>query len=127
MHVQRDELSLGVITRETEGRLGEVVGAKAEEVCVMGDLISDHAGARQLEHRAHGNIELDALFVGNLGDHALDNLAGLNMLGRNGNERDHNLGTRIDALLDEASGSRGDGADLHERQIAKDDGQAHAA
>ena len=49
------------------------------------------------------------------------------MLGRNGNERDHNLGTRIDALLDEASGSRGDGADLHERQIAKDDGQAHAA
>ena len=93
----------------------------------MGDLISDHAGARQLEHRAHGNIELDALFVGNLGDHALDNLAGLNMLGRNGNERDHNLGTRIDALLDEASGSRGDGADLHERQIAKDDGQAHAA
>ena len=49
------------------------------------------------------------------------------MLGRNGNERDHNLGARVDALLDKAGGSRGDGADLHERQVAKDDGQADAA
>ena len=127
MHVQRDELGLGVVTRETEGRLREVVGAKAEEVCVMGDLVSDHAGARQLEHRAHGNIELDALFVGNLGDYALDNLAGLDMLGRDGNERNHDFGARVDAFLDKAGSSRGHSADLHERQIAKDDGQAHAA
>ena len=127
VHVQRDELGLGIIAGEAEGGLGEVVGAKAEEVCVMGDLVSDHAGARQLEHRAHGNIELDALLGGNLSDYALDNLAGLDMLGRDGDERNHDLGTRIDAHLDEASSSRGDGADLHERQIAKDDGQAHAA
>ena len=122
MHVQRDELSLGVVTRETEGRLGEVVGAKAEEVGMVGDLVSDHAGARQLEHRAHGNIELDTLFVGNLGDYALDDLASLDMLSRDGNERNHDLGMRVDALLDKAGSGRGDGANLHERQIAKDDG-----
>ena len=127
MHVQRDELGLGVIAREAKGRLGEVVGAKAEEVGMMGDLVSDHAGTRQLEHRAHGNIELDAFLGGNLGDHALDNLAGLDMLGRDGNERNHDLGARVDTLLDKAGSGRGDGANLHERQIAKDDGQAHAA
>ncbi len=63
------------------------------------------AGARQLEHRAHGNIELDAFLGGNLGDHALDDLAGLDVLGRDGNERNHDLGARVDALLDKA-GSR---------------------
>ena len=125
MHVQRDELGLGIVTGEAEGRLGEVVGAKAEEVGVLGDLVGDHAGARQLEHRAHGNVELDALLGGYLGDHALDNLAGLDMLSRDGNERNHDLGMRVDALLDKAGSGRGDGADLHERQIAKDDGQAH--
>lgn len=125
MQVQRDELGLGVVAREAKGRLGEVVGAKAEEICVMGDLVGDHAGARQLEHRAHGNTELDAFLGGNLGDHALDNLAGLDMLGRDGNERNHDLGARVDTLLDKAGSSRGDGANLHERQIAKDDGQAH--
>ena len=49
------------------------------------------------------------------------------MLGRNGYEWDHNLWARVDAFLDKAGGGRGDGANLHERQIAKDDGQAHAA
>ena len=127
MHVQRNELGLGVVTRETERRLREVVGAKAEEICVKGDLVGDHAGARQLEHRAHGNVELDALLGGDLGDHALDDLASLNVLGRNGNERDHNLGTRVDAFLDKAGGSRCHGTDLHERQVTEDDGQAHAA
>ena len=105
----------------------KVVGAKAEEVGVLRDLVGNHAGTRQLEHRAHGNIELDALLGGNLGDNALDDLASLDMLSRDGNERNHDLGTRIDALLDKAGSSRGDGANLHERQIAKDDGQTYAA
>ena len=38
------------------------------------------------------------------------------MLGRDGNERNHDLGMRVDALLDKAGSSRGDGANLHERQ-----------
>ena len=74
-----------------------------------------------------GNVEFNALLSGNLGDHALNDLARLDMLDRNGDKRDHDLGTRVDAFLDEAGGSRGDGANLHERQVAKDDGQAHAA
>ena len=127
MHVQRDELGLGVVAGEAEGRLREVVGAKAEEVGMMGDLVGNHAGTRQLEHRAHGNVELDALLGGYLGDDTLDDLARLDMLGRNGDERNHDLGARVDAFLNEAGGSRCDGTDLHERQIAKDDGQAHAA
>ena len=49
------------------------------------------------------------------------------MLRRDGNERNHDLGARVDAFLDEAGSSRGDGANLHERQIAKDDRQAHTA
>ena len=94
---------------------------------MMGDLVGNHAGTRQLEHRAHGNIELDALLGGNLGDHALDDFASLNVLGRNGNERNHDLGARVDALLDKAGSSRGHGANLHEWQVAKDNGQAHTA
>ena len=47
------------------------------------------------------------------------------MLCRDGNERNHDLGAWVDALLDKAGSSRGNGANLHERQIAKDDGQAH--
>ena len=49
------------------------------------------------------------------------------MLGRDGNERNHDLRARIDAFLDKTGSSRSDGANLHERQIAKDDGQAHTA
>ena len=94
---------------------------------MLRDFVGDHASARQLEHRAYGNVELDSLLGGNLGDHALDDLAGLDMFGRDGNERNHNLRARVDAFLDKAGGGRGDGANLHERQIAKDDGQAHAA
>ena len=127
VQVQRDELGLGVVAGEAKGRLREVVGAKAEEVGVLGDLVGDHAGARQLEHGSHGNVELDALLGGNLGDHALDDLAGLDMFGRDGDKRNHDLGTRVDTFLDEAGGSRCHGANLHERQVAKDDGQTHAA
>ena len=127
VHIQRDELGLGVVAGEAEGRLRKVVGAKAEEFGVLGDLVGDHAGARQLEHRANGDVELNALLGGNLGDDTLDDLAGLDMLGRDGDERDHDLGARVDTFLDKAGGSRGHGADLHKRQVAKDDGQAHAA
>lgn len=91
-------LASAFVAGEAEGRLREVVGAKAEEIGVLGDLVGDHAGARQLEHRTHRNVELDALLGGNLGDHALDDLAGLDMLGRDGNERNHDLGARVDAL-----------------------------
>ena len=45
------ESPLGVVAGEAERGLGQVVGAEAEEVGFLGDLLGDQAGPRQLDHR----------------------------------------------------------------------------
>src|SRR5262249_42674801 len=49
LEVVREELALGVVAREAERRLREVVGAEREEVGVLGDLVGTDARARQLD------------------------------------------------------------------------------
>src|SRR5665811_1319790 len=48
-----EELALGVIPGESQGRLGQVVGAKAEEVRVVGNMVGSESGARQLYNATH--------------------------------------------------------------------------
>ena len=113
--VLRDELGLHVVAAEAERRLGEVIRAEAEEVGNRADLVGRDGRARQLDHRAHGDVQLDALLGGDLGDGVLGDLAQLLELGHHGHERDHDLGLRVQALLLQLGAGGGDGAHLHHR------------
>src|SRR3954452_18163837 len=53
LHVRLEEAALGVVAREAQRRLREVVGAEREEVGMLGDAVGHEARARQLDHRAH--------------------------------------------------------------------------
>ena len=66
LEVVGEELPLGVVAREAERRLGEVVRAERAEVGDLGDLVGPDARARQLDHRAaqvrdRGLLRRDAL------------------------------------------------------------------
>src|SRR5581483_8415322 len=52
VQVAREELPFGVVTRDAERRLRQVVRTEGEEIRVLGDLAGAHARARQLDHRA---------------------------------------------------------------------------
>ena len=52
LQVARQELALGVVAREAERCLREVVRAERAEVGKLGDLVGPDARARQLDHRA---------------------------------------------------------------------------
>ena len=47
----------GVVARQAERRLGQVVGAEGEELGVLGDLVGAQRGARQLDHGADQVLE----------------------------------------------------------------------
>ena len=125
--VLRNELGLHVVAAEAERRLGQVVRTEAEEVRLRGDLVSGNGSARQLDHGAHGDVQLDALLGGNLGDGLLGHATQLLQLGQHGHQRDHDLGLRIQAALLELGACRGDGAHLHDRQDGIHDAQTAAA
>ena len=49
---------LGVVSREAERRLGQVVRPEGEEVGLPGDLVRADAGARELDHRPDEVLDL---------------------------------------------------------------------
>src|SRR5206468_6094502 len=51
LEVVREELAFGVVAREAERRLREVVRAEGEEVRLRRDLVGAQRGARELDHR----------------------------------------------------------------------------
>src|SRR5207253_3378807 len=55
--VEGEELPLGVVAREAERRLCQVVRAAREEVRLLGDLVRPDARARQLDQRAAEVLE----------------------------------------------------------------------
>ena len=61
LQVVGEELPLGVVAREAERRLRQVVRPEGEEVRVLGDLVGAHARARQLDHRAAEVLDLALL------------------------------------------------------------------
>src|SRR5262249_54986047 len=50
-----------IVARKAEGRLSQVVGAEAEELGLLGNLVGNQSGARQLDHRADHVANLHAL------------------------------------------------------------------
>ena len=46
------EEARGVVARDAEGRLRQIVGAEREELGRLGDFAGQQRGARQFDHRA---------------------------------------------------------------------------
>ena len=81
----------GVVTAEAEGHLGQVVGAEAEELGFLGDLVGQQSGSRDLDHGAHMILHVAAgggdQLVGGGGHDVLHELQFLNLA----YQRDHDL------------------------------------
>ncbi len=60
-----------VVAAHAQRRLRQVVGAEAEELSRLGDLVGRHGSARHFDHRAHQVLHLDLL----LGEHLLGHVA----------------------------------------------------
>lgn len=108
-----DEFSLNVVTGEAKGGLSQVVGAKAEEVCLSSDLVSDYGSTRKLDHGTDLDLKLYALFLGNLSNNTLCLFAKLSKLRNNRNKRNHDLRLGIETFLLELSSSSGNSTYLH--------------
>ena len=126
--VRAEELAC-VVAGEAEGHLGQVVGAEAEEVCVLGDLVRGQAGARDLDHGAdlilHRNASGGDFGVGGLDHHVLDVLELLDLA----NQRDHDLrhDLPVGMLLHGVDGGADHSLGLHRGDLRIGDGQAAAA
>src|SRR3546814_3416264 len=58
--VGTEEIS-GIVARQAEAGLGQVVGAEGEELGALGDLGGPQEGTRQLDHGVDAVVDLDAL------------------------------------------------------------------
>src|SRR5690606_15493898 len=102
-----------VVTAHAERGLGEVVGAEAEELGLLGDLICTKSSARNLDHGAGHILEVDVLFFHDLLGDPVDDLRLVGQLGLEANEGYHHLYRDLYAFLAALSGSFEDGAALH--------------
>src|SRR5579862_3204618 len=81
----------GVVPAHAERRLGEVVGAEAEELGLPRDLAREERGARYLDHGSDQVVEFCLLFPGDLrGDFAHDFDLQFQFF-READERDHDF------------------------------------
>ena len=116
-----------VVAAEAEGHLGQVVGAEREELGLLGDLVGRQGGAGDLDHGADQVVDLDARLLHDLlGDGDGPLLEEGELLDR-ADQRDHDLGEDLLALLLDLDGRLDDGADLHVADLGVDDRQAAAA
>ena len=60
VHVEAQELALGVVAAEAVGHLGEVVGAEAEEVRLPSHLVGGNGRPRRLDHGPKRAVDLHA-------------------------------------------------------------------
>ena len=111
--IAREKALLGIVARDAEHGLGEVVRAEREELRLRRDLVGDDAGARDLDHRPE--LIVDALPA--LLEHPLRDFGDLCRetieLPHRPDERHHDLGLRFDALLRRVDRRAEDRADLH--------------
>ena len=91
LQVLGEEL-VNVVTRDAVGSLGKVVGAEAEELSFLGDLIRDQCGARQFDHGADEVFDAILLFGENFFGDAADNVGLILHLLQCCGERNHDLG-----------------------------------
>ena len=66
------EEAAGIVARQAEAGLGQIVGAEAEELGGLGDLAGPQRGARQLDHGADHVVERDAALARHRGGDAVD-------------------------------------------------------
>ena len=117
----------GVVPAHGQCGLREVVGAETEELGILCDFVRDERGARDFDHRAHEVVELDLLFLRDLGGHTVDKLGlKFEFLGETG-QRYHDFGADLDAFLLHLSCGLEDGADLHLGDLRIADAEAAPA
>ena len=116
----------GVVTREAQRHLREVVGAEREELRRLGDAVGDHGGARGLDHRAQQ--EVDALAA--LGEHLLRRAPDHHGLcvefAHRADQRHHDLGLDVGTLEARIERRFQNGAGLHLGDFGVGDAQAAA-
>ena len=119
----------GVVAREAERHLGEVVRTEAEELRFLGDVVCGKGCTRDLDHGADLILELDARLrdglVRRLDDDVLDELHFLDFA----RERDHDLGNDVPVGMTALDGDRclDNGVGLHDGDLGIGDGKAAAA
>ncbi len=113
LEVDREEPVLGVVAREADGRLREVVRAEAEEVGRLGELGGAQRRARQLDHRADQVVERLAGRLELLRHGLLDERAHPPQLLPVGDERDHDLDLRLLGVPARRERAAHDRAHLH--------------
>src|SRR5690606_33681778 len=92
--VRVEEGPFNVVTREAPRRLGEVIRAEGEELCDIGHPIRGEGGPRELDHCADWDVEVHALFGGDIRKDMLGLIADEVKLHDRGGKRDHDLGVR---------------------------------
>ena len=120
------EEGAGVVAGHAEAGLREVVGAEAEELSGLGDLVGGQRAARDLDHGANGVGDLHLLLLlHQLGD-LMDDLDLQIELLLEPDQRDHDLGLGLEALLGRVSRGLEDGAGLHAGDLRVLDTEAAA-
>ena len=126
--IRRQELAC-IVAREAERHLRQVVGAEAEELCFLGDLVRRKRRARDLDHRADLILELDVGGLDDLirrpDDDVLDELHFLCFA----RQRDHDLGDDIPVgmTLFDCDRRLDDRLRLHDGDLGIGDGETAAA
>ena len=118
----------GVITAETEGHLGQVVGAEGEEVSLGGDLIGGQGSTGDLDHGAdlilHVHTGLGDQLIGGLHYDVLNELQLLHLA----YQRDHDVRSdHIAQLLGSGDGSLDHSGGLHLGDLGEGNSQTAAA
>src|SRR5712692_2754204 len=116
-----------VVARKAERSLREIVGSEAEELRLLGDLVGDQRGARQLDHRAHQVMHVRPFLGKNFLRHAAHDRCLVLHLFQRGGQRDHDLGMDLDPFLGYGYRSLEDGARLHLRDLWISDAQPATA
>ena len=116
-----------VVAADAESGLGEVVGAEAEELGALGNLVGGERTARDFDHGADLVFKLH-LFLRHhfLGDAMDDFRLEIEFL-LEADERDHHLGFHRDLFLRDIGGGFEDGACLHLGDFRIGDAEAAAA
>ena len=85
------EEARGVVARNAERRLRQIVSAEREELRRLGDLAGHQTGARQFDHGADVVIELGAGFLVTALRHGVDARLDQIELGAGGDQRHHHF------------------------------------
>src|SRR5579862_5892206 len=120
------EEGAGVVTAHAERGLGEVIGAKAEELRGLCDFVGGEGAARNLDHGADQIVKLDAFFFHHLLGDAVDDFDLEVELLFEADERDHDFGMNLNAGFLNVGGSLEDSARLHFGDFGINDAEAAA-